>query len=165
MCIGYAGIILGCAIYSAMTIDDTSSLELVGITKKDLSAPEQILQDWRAPYVKDVKIIEADQQCADFNGFDLFQSEWSGARDLYYRDSRFYTAQCTQNKQVDFEKCKREHLLTEADPIQLTIFKNKRICGIYMDEDQLQNGTGYLGVIHPQDNGECPDGYRMCGQN
>ena len=40
MCLAYAGIVLGCTIYSAMAIEDSNNLEKVGLTRKDLSASE-----------------------------------------------------------------------------------------------------------------------------
>ena len=166
MCLAYAGIVLGCTIYSAMAIEDSNNLEKVGLTRKDLSASEQILSDWRSPFLADITIINSKRSCNSIDGFDLFSLTWPGARDLYYRNSRFYKNQCSQTKQIEYEKCRREHLHTAAKAIELDTFGGKRICGIPMrfgGGESSKNGTNYLDVVQPENDGTCPKGYRQCG--
>ena len=93
-----------------------------------------------------MKVIDSDQECSDIGGKDIFSLTWPGTRDIYYRGRHFYSKKCNERLHID-DRCSRQHMKTAIDAKEMTIFRDRRICGIYMDGNRYQNGSGFLGSI------------------
>ena len=73
----------------------------------------QVEEDWKKPFITDIKVIDKDEHCANLSKdlpgewFDIFEYTWSGMRTVF-------TIDCLENNfNMDTIDCKQNQFKVE----------------------------------------------------